>query len=88
MPIYEYSCRACGERFSELYRSYEAALAQPPICPHCHSAETERRISNVAVHGAPRVDTAEVAAEHAKAERMAGTTSKEQIDSWRKGTTK
>jgi putative FmdB family regulatory protein len=40
MPIYEYRCRDCGERFEEL----TAADAADPACPRC-GGETERLLS-------------------------------------------
>jgi len=40
VPMYEYRCGACGERFEEL-RSADAAA---PACPRC-GAETERAFS-------------------------------------------
>jgi putative FmdB family regulatory protein len=48
MPIYEYRCNECGQRFEKLIRS----LNQPPeiICPQCHSRQVQRLISAPAVH--------------------------------------
>jgi putative FmdB family regulatory protein len=40
MPIYEYRCGDCGERFEEL----AAAGAPAPACPRC-GAEAERVLS-------------------------------------------
>jgi len=42
VPIYEFSCRACGTRFEELVRAGETAP-----CPECGSAEVERRFSQI-----------------------------------------
>src|SRR5512133_2807506 len=40
MPLYQYQCKACGERF-------EAALPveaeHGPICPSCQSQETQKK---------------------------------------------
>ncbi len=47
MPIYEFECTACGERFEELVGSGEAAAA----CPRCASRRTRRLISNVSPPG-------------------------------------
>lgn len=44
MPIYDYTCRACGQTF-ELLVLYSAA----PECPHCHSRDLDRLISGFAV---------------------------------------
>jgi putative FmdB family regulatory protein len=41
MPIYEYRCEACGERFEELV----SADAAPPACPRCGAEETGRLLS-------------------------------------------
>ena len=45
VPIYDYSCVACDERFDELSRFD----APPPACPTCGSAETERLLSTFLV---------------------------------------
>jgi len=45
MPIYEYSCRACGQRFEELV----FGQAPAPACPTCAGADVERLLSAVAV---------------------------------------
>ena len=49
MPIYEYECTECGERFDKLIRNIE----KPPkiLCPACESLNVQRLISQVAVHG-------------------------------------
>jgi putative FmdB family regulatory protein len=48
MPIYEYECRGCGQRFEHLVR--------PPIpagdnlaCPSCQSQDLEKLLSSFAV---------------------------------------
>ena len=48
MPIYEYACRSCDERFEKLERSMHSADPSPP-CPACGSAETGRALSVFAV---------------------------------------
>ena len=63
MPIYEYECTECGERFDKLIRNID----RPPkiICPACESIDVQRLISQVAVHGGESssidIDTAETA---------------------------
>ena len=48
MPIYEYKCSACGERFEKLvWISSKAEI----ICPKCGSAQTERQLSTFATKG-------------------------------------
>jgi putative FmdB family regulatory protein len=44
MPIHEYECRACGERFEALVRD-----ANVPPCPACASVDLERLLSMFAV---------------------------------------
>ena len=41
MPIYEYRCASCSERFEELVRRPDDAVA----CPECGGAEAERLLS-------------------------------------------
>src|ERR1700744_1441027 len=47
MPIYEFECEECGERFEELV----AASAGNAPCPACGSARTRRLISTVSPPG-------------------------------------
>ena len=42
MPIYEYRCAGCGERFEMLRERHDA---DPPRCAHCGSAAVERLLS-------------------------------------------
>ena len=44
MPIYEYECRGCGNRFDLLVRGKETAA-----CPACASQDLERLLSLPAV---------------------------------------
>ncbi len=44
MPIYEYTCTACGAAFEQLVRASDL-----PACPYCESAALERRMSAAAV---------------------------------------
>ncbi len=46
MPMYEYYCHACDERFEEL-RPFNAA-DDPAICPACHQPRAQRVIALVA----------------------------------------
>jgi len=45
VPIYDYACVACEERFDELSRFD----APSPACPSCGAAETERLLSTFLV---------------------------------------
>ena len=47
MPIYEFQCEGCGERFEELV----AAEATSPACPSCGAARTRRLMSPVSPPG-------------------------------------
>ncbi len=48
MPIFEYSCNACGNEFETLVR----ASAPAPECPGCHSTELHKKLSTFAAIGA------------------------------------
>lgn len=41
MPIYEFSCAACGHEFEKLVRRD----ITPPVCPSCGDARVERVLS-------------------------------------------
>lgn len=45
VPIYDYACVSCDERFDELSRSD----APPPPCPACGAEETQRLLSTFLV---------------------------------------
>jgi putative FmdB family regulatory protein len=51
MPIYEYQCQACDERFDKLLRSMSQAAAEV-ACPACGSTDVRRLISAPIVHAA------------------------------------
>ena len=40
MPIYEYTCNKCGEKFEFLYRN-----GDEPECPGCKSNDLDKHIS-------------------------------------------
>ena len=44
MPLYEYVCRGCGERFERLVRG-----GATPACPSCLSTDLERLLSSFGV---------------------------------------
>ncbi len=63
MPLYEYRCQCCGERFERLVRA--AAMrdergGQEIACPRCQAPQVERLFSAFArgagAWGAPRCD--------------------------------
>ncbi len=45
MPVYEFTCQACGKRFEKLFRSMSGKPAAP--CPECGSTKTQRALSLV-----------------------------------------
>ena len=47
MPIYEYTCRACGARVSLFFRSISSVT--DPKCDRCGSSDLERLMSRVTV---------------------------------------
>jgi len=47
MPVYEFECEECGERFEELTSSETRGLA----CPSCASTRTRRLLSRVSPAG-------------------------------------
>ena len=49
MPIYEFECGACGERFEELV----PAGTESSACPACGAAEVPRRFSSFALSRQP-----------------------------------
>jgi putative FmdB family regulatory protein len=74
VPIYEFECESCGERFEELV----AAGAESAPCPACGSAATRRLLSGFAPPGrqprGPRVRSEESRRrerEAARGERLA-----------------
>lgn len=85
MPIYEYRCLACSERFSKFYRSVASAQqASPPTCPACGSEKVQRLVSPFATAHPSGADPAETAYQRAQEERAASITPREQIERWRK----
>jgi putative FmdB family regulatory protein len=45
VPIYEFECRSCGERFEELVGSHVGRETTEVACPKCGSKEVDRLIS-------------------------------------------
>ncbi len=48
MPAYEYRCLQCGRAF-EIFVSYEEYGEHAVNCPHCESAQVQRRLSRVRI---------------------------------------
>jgi putative FmdB family regulatory protein len=62
MPIYEYECRQCGQRFEYLVLS----SSPPAECPACHNQDLKQEISLCAV-SSETTREANLAAAHQKA---------------------
>lgn len=41
MPVYEYACKQCSQKFEVLLRSSKTSVD----CPHCHSEDLQRLLS-------------------------------------------
>ncbi len=50
MPIYEYVCQDCGEKYEKLVRSTSAQVKL--ICPSCGSERSEKALSMFGAVGA------------------------------------
>jgi putative FmdB family regulatory protein len=60
VPIYEYTCKSCEERFEKLVRSMNGQ--EKVACPKCRSVKTVRSMSVFAVNSAAGGKPAAVAA--------------------------
>ena len=65
MPLYEYRCQDCGEKFEKLTRI--GSRDQEVTCPLCGSSRTKRAISLCATAGSGSAAGADVAASCAPA---------------------
>lgn len=54
MPIYDFRCDSCGQRFSLRYKSYAAYDRAQPRCAECGSVDLTRVISRVSIAKAGR----------------------------------
>lgn len=61
MPIYEYRCDSCAEKFEVLTRFAERDTAQ--VCPSCESTKTRVLVSSFAVAGGGLTDASDFSAE-------------------------
>ncbi len=50
MPIFEFTCRACGHKFEEILTLAELE-AEKPVCPACGQRRVEREFSLFATGG-------------------------------------
>jgi putative FmdB family regulatory protein len=62
MPIYEYSCEACGNRFEKLMRRSDAESASAAACPSCGKQDLKQEYSTFA----PRAGSGQKASETAQ----------------------
>lgn len=57
MPLHEFRCRCCGERFEQLIRgSADDDRDKSVVCPRCRATEVERLFSAFARASGPRCD--------------------------------
>jgi len=49
MPLYEYSCKDCGQEFEKMVRFSEADAH--PVCPTCGGLQTRKKLSTIATMG-------------------------------------
>jgi len=56
MPLYEYICKDCGNKFEELRKANEADL--PIECPKCKSKNTKKALSLFGTSGGSSSTTA------------------------------
>ena len=81
MPIYEYICLECDNRFDRLWPTMASAHDQQPACPACASASTKQTVSRVAVLGElGGLTPQEESASSAESAKAASYTPKEQIE--------
>ncbi len=82
MPIYEFECRQCGNRFSQFFRRMSSSDEKlDATCPRCGSTDTQRIVSSFAIRGEGGTGGGAVEAEPAP--KQPAVTPKEQINKWR-----
>lgn len=59
MPLFDFSCRACGREFEALVRA-----GHPPACPACGGADLEQKLPTFAVKTPERSQSAAAANRH------------------------
>ncbi|RQW86257.1 MAG: zinc ribbon domain-containing protein [Geobacter sp.] len=53
MPMYEYSCTKCGQRFEKLEKK---AAAETVVCPNCGSTEVNKEFSSFSSTGSVSIE--------------------------------
>ncbi len=51
MPIFEYRCEDCGEKFDKFYRKLEEEMEEENHCPRCGSTRLRKLISIIGLGG-------------------------------------
>ena len=60
MPIYEYSCGGCGEKFEVLHRGQMSDKAdEQTTCPACGSGDVQRLLSTFSARVAAKMPACE-----------------------------
>lgn len=67
MPLYEYQCKSCSNRFEEL-----TYAQSDPHCPHCQTGNVQRLMSVIAVLDGPSRSAGECAGPCATGEGACG----------------
>lgn len=55
MPVYEYRCPKCGEKFEKFVRSVNAQ--NEVVCPRCGNTKVEKMVSLFGLTGGIRVSS-------------------------------
>lgn len=58
MPIYEYSCEACGDRFEKLVRHRVERGTEHPACPSCGGKHVQQEYSTFAARAGAAYEAA------------------------------
>lgn len=53
MPIYEYSCTKCGQRFEKLEKE---TATETVACPNCGSTEVNKEFSSFSATGSASIE--------------------------------
>ncbi|PJF47933.1 MAG: zinc ribbon domain-containing protein [Chloroflexi bacterium] len=61
MPIYEYHCAQCGERFERWFASHQKAPKGGGACPFCNSRRVRRLISAARVRSGDATSASDAA---------------------------
>ena len=59
MPIFEFRCEDCGNRFDAFFRRAEESEQDPPACGKCGSRHVRKLFSVIGLGGAERSERAD-----------------------------